>query len=88
MATRHGTLTPDTPTEVAFSKDFGSVGIVHYGDVTDPIFVTVDGTEAAAGADGTFVVLAGTRRVIPRDGGAPTEVSLVSEGAASYEVEV
>lgn len=89
MATRHGTLTASTAASSSVTGDRNEVGVCHLGNVTNPIYVRADGTTAVVGANDTFVVLPGQTRWIPRprELSSPTVVSLISAGAAQWEVE-
>lgn len=87
--TRHGTLTANIAVNTSVAGDRNEVGVCHLGNVTNPIHARADDLPAVIGADGTYVVLPGQTRWIPRprELGSPTIVSVISAGAAQWEVE-
>lgn len=87
-AIRHVTLAAGTATQVSLTRDMRQIGVMHKGNVPDPVYVRCDGT-AVLEANDTYCVLAGQHRFIPRiwSSGSPTVVSLICVGAATVEVE-
>jgi hypothetical protein len=87
--TRQVTLAANTVTTTNFTGRVREVGILHTGNVPEPVYVRVDGTAPTVAGDGSFVVLAGQQRFIPREyfQVAPTVVKIISAGAAKLEVE-
>ena len=89
MAVRHVTLTANTAQTVSLAtRDLREVGVMHKGNVPDPVYVTLSGTATIAGDD-TYCVLPGQHRFIPRiwSSGKPTNVSIISAATAAVEVE-
>lgn len=83
---KHATLVAATEDSITFTNDepFRTVLIANRG-TTDPIYFTIDGTAAVAGADETNVVSKETSKVVE---GIPTKkVRLISAGAVAYSVE-
>jgi hypothetical protein len=87
-STRHVTLTAATAKTVTSDRDHNEIGILHKGNVADPVYVT-DAATATVKGDNTYTVLAGQHRFIPRlmSKGMPTTVSVISTGAVELEVE-
>ena len=90
MAIRHVTLVANVATQVSVARDVREVGVIHKGNVTNPIYVRADGTTAVVKANDTYTLLSGQQRWVPRiwSSGGPTLVSIISAGAADVEVEV
>jgi hypothetical protein len=88
MAVRHVLLVANTAKVVTLNRDLREVGILHKGNVPDPIYVSIGGTATVSGDD-CFVVLPGQHRFVPRiwSSGKPTNVSIISTAAADVEVE-
>jgi hypothetical protein len=88
VAITHGSLSAGTESHVSHPRDVRKVGVMHKGNSSDPIYVTINGTATIRGAD-CFTILPGQRRWVPRiwSAGAPTIVSLISATAVDYELE-
>lgn len=86
MSTRHGSTSADTVETVTFTQDLGTIQILHKGNVSDPLYATVNGTAPTVEGDDTFAVLSGGFRIIERDGAAPTLIKMISSGAVDFEV--
>jgi hypothetical protein len=88
-AVRHLTLTANQVATVTIQGDHEYVGVLHLGNVENPVWATAVGTQnPTANGDDVYTVLPGTQRVIPRPGasGAST-VRLLCAAAAQIEVE-
>lgn len=88
-ALRHVTLVANTAATVSLDRDLREVGVMHKGNVTNPVYVRLDGTPATVKGDDTYTVLPGQHRWVPRlwSSGRPTAMSIVSAGAVEVEVE-
>lgn len=90
MAIRHVTLAANVATEVSIDRDVREIGVLHKGNVDNPIYVRCDGTAAVIKANDAYTLLSGQQRWVPRiwSSGRPTLVSIISAGAADVEVEI
>jgi hypothetical protein len=89
MAVRHVTLTANTAQTVSLAtRDLREVGVMHKGNVPDPVYVNLSGTAVINGND-CYAVLPGQHRFIPRiwSSGKPTNASIICAAAANVEVE-
>lgn len=88
-AVRHVTLAANVATTVTLNRDLREVGILHKGNVADPIYVTVGGPTATVKGNDCYTVTANSQRWVPRiwSAASPTNVSIISAGAVDVEVE-
>lgn len=92
VASAHFTLTANTAKKVNLTGKTGrKIEVVHTGNVTDPLYVTVARTEAALvtavkAADETDVVCPYERLPIQAPSGNSVWVSVICNGAATVAV--
>lgn len=86
-AIRNGTLTATVVESIDMGVDVGEVDVLNV-DGADAIYVRVDGTDPAVGADDSYAIpaVAGAAITIPVRTDGNTEVRLISAGTPAYSV--
>lgn len=84
--TKHAVLTADTADDVTLTSTVGLVRITNRAGAGE-LYVRVDGTAPAVGADESYVVLPGQTRPFNMSGAADQVVGVIASLPLAYSVE-